>query len=160
MKLAKFFDVGSTPAPEHEGLRTTARFRLTDEKACLDFPQPTPSEGSQFPTQKAFEVFSGRPPNKFQQPLASLIVGPARILATESRRDAVGQLIEGSSIWLVRGRRLLKCCREQLRRASDREQIIEELRSETSQPWTFPQVAAELGGNEDWSEQPDMKRND
>lgn len=43
------------------------------------------------------------------------------------------------------------------RHASDREQIIDELHSEISQPWTFPQIAEELGGNdyEDWSEQPD-----
>jgi hypothetical protein len=83
-------------------------------------------------------------------------VGPARILATEQKRDDQGHLLAGSSVWLVRGRRLLKCCPEQLRHASDRERILEELHAPDPQPWTFARVADELGGNEfeDWSEQP------
>ena len=43
-------------------------------------------------------------------------MGPARILATEKHRDADGSdgsLVRGSSVWLVRGRNLLKCCPEQ-----------------------------------------------
>ena len=68
-------------------------------------------------------------------------VGPARILATEQRRDDQGHLIAGSSVWLVRGRRLLKCCPEQLRHASDREKVLEELHSPDPQPWTFSKVA-------------------
>ena len=83
-------------------------------------------------------------------------VGPARILATEQKRDEQGHLTAGSSVWLVRGRRLLKCCPEQLRHASDREKILEELHAPDPQPWSFPCIADELGGNEyeDWSEQP------
>ena len=76
-------------------------------------------------------------------------VCPARILAVENKKGADGHLIPGSSVWVVRGRRLLKCCPEQLRRASEREEILEELHSTTSPtPWSFPRVAEELGGNE------------
>ena len=83
-------------------------------------------------------------------------IGPARVLATEKKRDDQGHLIAGSAVWLVRGRRLLKCCPEQLRHASDREKIVDELYTRDSQPWTFPRIADELGGNEydDWSEKP------
>lgn len=84
-------------------------------------------------------------------------VGPARILATEQKRDTQGELLAGSSVWLVRGRRLLKCCPEQLRHASEKEKVIDELHSEEPQPWDFQRVASELGGNdyEDWSESPE-----
>eukprot|EP00435_Cladocopium_sp_Y103_P070486 s548_g35.t1 len=75
-------------------------------------------------------------------------VGPARILATEMKRDQQGELQRGSSIWLVRGRRLIKCCAEQLRHATDKEHIIHELHQPDTQPWTFPKVAEELGGTE------------
>ena len=83
-------------------------------------------------------------------------VGPARILAVEKKRDSQGELQEGSAVWLVRGRRLIKCCPEQLRHASEREQIIHELHTLERQPWDFPRVAEELGGNEfdDYSEHP------
>ena len=75
-------------------------------------------------------------------------VGPARILATEMKRDDQGELQRGSSIWLVRGRRLIKCCAEQLRHATDKEHIIHDLHQPDQQPWTFPKVAEELGGTE------------
>lgn len=76
-------------------------------------------------------------------------LGPARILATETKREADGSLRKGSAVWCVRGRRLLKCCPEQLRPASVREEMLEELeQAEPEAPWTFPRVASELGGNE------------
>eukprot|EP00435_Cladocopium_sp_Y103_P059364 s526_g21.t1 len=76
-------------------------------------------------------------------------LGPARILATETKREADGSLRKGSAVWCVRGRRLLKCCPEQLRPASLREEVLEELEQEEPEaPWTFPRVASELGGNE------------
>ena len=75
-------------------------------------------------------------------------LGPARVLATESRKDESGNLRPGSAIWCVRGRSLLKCAPEQLRRASPKEELVEAL-SEGSQatPWTFTRVAEEIGGN-------------
>ena len=80
-------------------------------------------------------------------------VGPARILAVEQTRDEQGHLQQGSSVWLVRGRRLLKCCPEQLRHASERETILTELHDPRETP--FP-IAEESGKNdyEDLQEQP------
>ena len=78
-------------------------------------------------------------------------IGPARILATETKREADGSLSRGSSVWCVRGRRLIKCTVEQLRPATRREHLVHELSLENPDktvPWTFPRVAAELGGNE------------
>lgn len=79
---------------------------------------------------------------------AGRFIGPARILAVEKRRDQNSDLFARSSIWVVRGRRLLKCCPEQLRHASQREQLLEELHSESPTPWDFTKVARELGGND------------
>ena len=75
-------------------------------------------------------------------------LGPARILATEQRREADGTLRPGSDVWLVRGRSLLKCVPEQLRRASPREELIESLSEDLQAPWTFTKVAEEIGGNQ------------
>ena len=83
-------------------------------------------------------------------------LGPARVLATETKRDAQGQLRPGSAIWLVRGRQLIKCAPEHLRHASPREELIESLTSQEQRvPWTFHRVAQEIGGNqyEDLSQQ-------
>ena len=75
-------------------------------------------------------------------------IGPARILAVERRRDSNGDLVAGSAVWLVRGRRLLKSCPEQLRHASQREVLIDELHSEDPTPWDFTKVSRQLGGND------------
>ena len=84
-------------------------------------------------------------------------LGPARVLATETRKDQDGHLRPGSAVWCVRGRQLIKCCPEQLRHASEREEIIEELSVEDRTPWTFTKVAEEIGGNqyEDCTEVPE-----
>ncbi|OLQ14156.1 hypothetical protein AK812_SmicGene1722 [Symbiodinium microadriaticum] len=76
-------------------------------------------------------------------------LGPARVLATESRKDANDQPRPGGSVWLVKGRSLLKCAPEQLRRATDREELMEALSSKSGEatPWTFKAVASEIGGN-------------
>ena len=90
-------------------------------------------------------------------------LGPARVLATETRREADGTLRPGSSVWLVRGRSLLKCCPEQFRRASPREALLESLAheaGENSTPWTYHRVVEEIGGNryEDVSQEvPDVR---
>ena len=77
-------------------------------------------------------------------------LGPARVLATEGRREEDGALRAGSAVWLVRGRSLMKCSPEQLRHASPREEHLEALASRTVEggtPWTFSRVAEEIGGN-------------
>ena len=81
-----------------------------------------------------------------------MFLGPARVLATESKRNDRGELAAGSSIWCVRGRRLIKCCPEPLRRASAREELLEHIADPQHEdaPWNFPRVASELGGNEYW----------
>ena len=78
-------------------------------------------------------------------------LGPARVLAMESRQTGTGEHRDASVIWCVRGRQLLKCCPEQLRHASHREELLESLSEEGGQertPWTYTRVAAELGGNQ------------
>ena len=77
------------------------------------------------------------------------LLGPARILATESRRDESGNIRPGGAVWLVKGRSLLKCSPEQLRQASEREELIEAMVSPSAMkvPWTYHMVAEEIGGN-------------
>ena len=72
-------------------------------------------------------------------------IGPARILAMESKP---GGEHDSQSIWCVRGRRLLKCCQEQLRPASEREELLSDLEASTYEDWNFHRTAQELGGNE------------
>ena len=76
--------------------------------------------------------------------------GPARILAMETKPDGQGGCREGSAIWCIKGRRLLKCAAAQLRPASQREELLEHLskEDETRAPWTFPRLVESLGGNE------------
>ena len=78
-------------------------------------------------------------------------LGPARILAVETRKDPEGNLRQGSAVWLVRGRALLKCCPEQLRRASEREELLEAIAKDSfdgGTPWTYNKVVEEIGGNQ------------
>eukprot|EP00439_Symbiodinium_sp_Y106_P024975 s3776_g3.t1 len=82
-------------------------------------------------------------------------LGPARVLAMETRRTAEGEERPGHAIWLVRGRSLLKCAPEQLRPASQREELLDSFSQEQATPWTYTKLAAEIGGNqfEDISEE-------
>ena len=75
-------------------------------------------------------------------------LGPARVLATETRRSETGELRPGSAVWLVRGRQLLKCAPEQLRPASSREELVEALAEDKQVPWTYTRVAEQIGGNQ------------
>ena len=75
-------------------------------------------------------------------------LGPARILATETKRDAQGALRPGSAVWCVRGRTLIKCAPEQLRPASQRELLVESLVEADGVPWTFTRVSQSIGGNQ------------
>ena len=68
-------------------------------------------------------------------------LGPARILATESRKDSEGVLRPGSVIWLHRAGRLLRAAPEQLRRASPREELVESLKGPVELPWTITSLA-------------------
>ena len=76
-------------------------------------------------------------------------LGPARVLATESRTEASGEIRLGGAVWLVKGRSLLKAAPEQLRRATHREELLEALAEPgvQSTPWTFHTAAEQIGGN-------------
>lgn len=77
-------------------------------------------------------------------------LGPGRVLVTETKREADGQLRAGSTIWIVRGRRLLKCSVEQLRPATDREHLLEHITVDENKtaPWTIPRMVEGLGKHE------------
>ena len=78
-------------------------------------------------------------------------LGPARILATETRKEADGTARAGSAVWVIRGRQLVKCAPEQLRPASEREELLELLARQHGHPetpWTFNRLSEELGGNQ------------
>ena len=78
-------------------------------------------------------------------------LGPARVLATETRREPDGSARAGSAVWCIRGRQLLKCAPEQLRPASQRDELLETLakdHGEPDTPWTFTKLAEEIGGNQ------------
>ena len=77
-------------------------------------------------------------------------LGPGRILVTETKRDETGALRPGSAVWLVRGRRLLKCAVEQLRHATHREELLEHMTDieDKKAPWTLPRMVSELGKHE------------
>ena len=170
----RFFTTDSTASPDilsespAQGHQRSEELRLTAEKAFLDWNSADRMTRALNSRHRRVLDFSAgdlvfiwrrqvtgkdaKPSNDTQ----GRFVGPARILATEQHKDTQGHLVPGSSVWLVRGRRLLKCCPEQLRHASEKEQLIEDLHADEPQAWDFPRVADELGGNEyeDWSETP------
>ena len=71
--------------------------------------------------------------------------GPCRVLATETRVSAEGEARPGSTVWLIRGSRLLKANNRQLRRASIQEECLEELSDPVEMPWTFTKLTEGLG---------------
>ena len=70
-------------------------------------------------------------------------LGPARVIATETRREEDGTLRPGSVVWLHRGGRLIRSAPEQLRKASPYEQQIEELQGPIELPWTITSLATD-----------------
>ena len=69
-------------------------------------------------------------------------IGPARVLATETRREG-DQLRPGSIVWIHRAGRLLKAAPEQLRKATPVEEDMEELRGPVELPWTITGLATD-----------------
>ena len=72
-------------------------------------------------------------------------VGPARVLAVETRVEEDGSLRPGSVVWLHHAGRLLKAAPEQLRAASEWEQAIEQLQGPGGS------VDYHLSGDTSWS---------
>jgi hypothetical protein len=77
-------------------------------------------------------------------------LGPARVIATETRKDEDGILRPGSVVWVHRGGRLLRCAPEQLRKASPHEQQIEELHGPVELPWTITTLATDPSRRTMW----------
>ncbi|CAE7496334.1 RE1 [Symbiodinium sp. CCMP2592] len=75
-------------------------------------------------------------------------LGPARILAMETRRSTDDEPRPAHSVWVVRGRHLMKCSPEQLRPASQREELVESLATRDQTPWTYMRLAEEIGGSQ------------
>ena len=67
-------------------------------------------------------------------------LGPARVLATETKFDPAGNPQPGNVVWLFRGSRLLKAAPQQLRHASDREEAWCELQDNSPIPWTISSI--------------------
>ena len=70
-------------------------------------------------------------------------LGPARVIATETRQEEDGHFRAGSIVWLHRSGRLLRAAPEQLRLASPREQHLEELQGHVELPWTITKLATD-----------------
>ena len=89
-------------------------------------------------------------PKGMQSSKSGGYLGPARVLITETKRETDGSLRAGSSVWVIRGRRLLNCTPEQLRYATQREELLEHLtqKEEDKAPWTVPRLVQSLGGQE------------
>ena len=66
----------------------------------------------------------------------------------ETRQDEQGFYRPGSVIWLVRGNRIIKAAPQQLRRASQREECVEELLRPPNLPWTLTKLTEDLGARQ------------
>ena len=64
-------------------------------------------------------------------------LGPARVLAVETRRKDDGELRPGRVVWLHRSGRLIRVAPEQLRKASPYEIEVEELSRPIDIPWSL-----------------------
>ena len=71
-------------------------------------------------------------------------VGPARVLALETRNDEDGRLSPSSVAWLVKGNRIVKVAIEQIRHASAREQNLHELTRPPQLPRTFTELLGDV----------------
>lgn len=82
-------------------------------------------------------------PHKDKQVFRSgKFLGPARVVATETRQEE-GELRPANIVWLHRAGRLIKAAPEQLRKASEFEQQVEELKGAIDLPWTITQLASD-----------------
>ena len=93
---------------------------------------------------------------------AGKFLGPARVIAMETRKED-GEFRPGSVIWLHRAGRLIKAAPEQLRRASLYEQQLEELKGPIDLPWTittlvtdprrtYVDISGDIPEEEEWEE--------
>ena len=71
-------------------------------------------------------------------------LGPARVLATETRREGK-ELRPGGTVWLHRGGHLLRAAPEQLRHATRMEEMVEEFQGPIELPWTITSICQHGG---------------
>ena len=72
--------------------------------------------------------------------------GPARVLATETRQTETSEPRPSNVVWIIKGDRLMKTAPEQLRLASQREAMLEDLAHQgEALPWTFSRLSSALG---------------
>ena len=98
-----------------------------------------------FPGQLVFYWRKQLPKSESKHPFKKgKFLGPARVLAMETRVNEKGEMRPGSVIWLYRGNRLIKASPQQLRVASDREEALSEL-VDTHQPvpWTIGNILSD-----------------
>ena len=67
-------------------------------------------------------------------------IGPARVLATETKLSETGERTPGQNIWIFRGTKLLKATPQLLRHASEREEAWAELKEDQPLPWTVTSI--------------------
>ena len=82
------------------------------------------------------------PPHERTSFQTGKFLGPARVIATETRRED-GQLRPASVVWLHRGGRLIRSAPEQLRHATPYEQQVEEMKGPIELPWTIMSLASD-----------------
>ena len=139
--------------PEH-GVKRSEELRRFSEKAFVDWQFREKTSRAKNAKPRDFRVYGPgdlvyywRRQHKEANTgiRKGAFAGPARILAMETK-DMNGGIAPTSSVWLVRGMRLIKCAIEQLRPASEREIILHELTEEDQgPPWTTTKLVESLG---------------
>ena len=128
------------------GFQEETQLRQTAEKAFLDEQNKRRLDRAERMGHRAYKHFvpgdlvyywrNQLPPEDRTSFKKGRFLGPARVLATETRNDD-GVLRPGGTVWIFRGGKLLRAAPEQLRHASQTETWIEELRQPVELPWTI-----------------------
>ena len=134
------------------GYRADVRMRATAEKAFAEAQAKSRLERAERMGHRRCKTFlpgdlvyywrQQLPPGERGAFQSGKFIGPARVLATETRREE-GHLRPGSVVWIHRGGRLLRAAPEQLRKASTHELEIEELKGPVELPWTISSLATD-----------------
>ena len=134
---------------EDEKMRTEAEKAFLDEqsKRRLDRALRMGRRGAEvyLPGDLVFYWRNQVPLSEKTTQKAGRFLGPARVLATETRREPNGELRPGHVVWVHRNNRLIKCVPEQLRKASPFERQIETLQGPVQIPWTITAIATSGG---------------
>lgn len=137
----------STDNLKDGGFTEDEEMRLTAEKALLEEQAKRRIERAlRMGRRRAEEYLPGNlifflenqvPLKEKTMQNAGKFIGPARVIATETRREEGGELRPGHVVWLYRNGRLIQAIPEQLRKASPYEQQIEALSGPVQLPLTI-----------------------